>query len=84
MAKKEKKKKQKKEKIRYVDDGRSIADLSALPDRMKWTKQGTTSPISEIWKTYWNAVKMMFLPMLCVIAFLACIYLVLTIIFWLM
>ena len=80
----EKKKKPKKEKIKYIDDGRSLADLSALPDRTSWTKRGTVSPVKEIWKTYWNAVKMMFLPMMTVIAFLAVLYLILTIIFWLM
>lgn len=80
----QKKKKQKKEKIRYIDDGRSLADLSALPDKMSWTKRGTVSPVKEIWKTYWNAVRMMFLPMMVVIAFLAVLYLILTIIFWLM
>ena len=84
MSKKEKKKKEKKEKVRYIDDGRTISDMSGVHDRMKWAKHGTTSSPKEIWKTYWNAVQMMFLPMLVVIGFIIVIYLILTIVFWLM
>ena len=77
------KKKQKKEKITYIDDGRTIADMSDLPDRFAWAKKGTTSSPKDIWNTYWNAVRMMFLPMLVVIGFIVVIYLIITIIFWL-
>lgn len=84
MAKKKKEKKQKKEKIRYIDDGRTIADMSGVHDRMSWAKKGTSSRPGDIWRTYWNAVRMMFLPMLVVIGFLVVLYLILSIIFWLM
>ena len=77
-------KKTKKQKITYIDDGRTIADMSNLPPRSINFKKGTTSSFKDVWHTYWNAVKMMFKPMLVVIGFLVIIYLIATLIFWLM
>jgi len=78
-------KKKKKEKITYIDDGRTIADMSNVSrSSMEWTKHGTTSSPKDIWNTYWSAVKMMFKPMLVVIGFLIAIYLIVTILFWIM
>ena len=79
-----KKNKEKKEKITYIDDGRTIADMSALPDRNRWLKTGTTSSFKDIWRTYWSAVRMMFKPMLVVLGFLLVAFLIVTLIFWLM
>ncbi len=79
-----KKDKTKKEKIKYIDDGRTIADMSGVSNkRNNLSKRGTVSSPKEIWNTYWNAVKMMVRPMLVVIGFLCAIYLIITIIFWL-
>ena len=67
----------KKEKVTYVDDGRPIADMSGVPGR----RLGNHNPyrpapkFKDVWKTYWASVKMMFKPMLVVIAFLAVFYL---------
>ncbi len=77
-------KKEKKKKVTYVDDGRTIADMSALPDRMSWAKRGTSSPVGEIWRTYWNAVKMMFKPMLVVVGFILAVFAIVSIVFWIM
>lgn len=77
-------KKTKKPKIIYIDDGRTIADMSNLPPRAGWTKCGTTSSFKEIWRTYWQATKMMIKPTLIAVGFLVVIYLIVTIIFWLM
>lgn len=74
----------KKPKITYIDDGRTIADMSNLPSRATWTKQGTNSSFKEIWRTYWQATKMMLKPTLIAVLFLVVIYLIITIIFWLM
>ena len=74
----------KREKITYIDDGRTIADMSNLPPRASWTKKGTTSSIKDIWRTYWQATKMMLKPTLIAVGFLVVIYLIVTIIFWLM
>ncbi|MBO5412122.1 MAG: OadG family protein [Clostridia bacterium] len=73
-------KKQKKEKIIYYDDNSTIADMSSV------NKKGTPQPPpepkrystgSQKWRTYWNAVKMMFFPMCVVLLVLAGLYLVL-------
>ncbi len=69
-------KKPKKEKVRYYDDGRTIADMSGvagprLSGRNKYTPR---SSAKERWNTYWAAVKMMFVPMLVVIVALCIIY----------
>ena len=77
-------KKKKKEKITYIDDGRTIADMSEVSRGMQWTKQGTTSSVKDIWRTYWSAVKMMFKPMLVVVGFIIAVYLIVSVIFWIM
>lgn len=77
--------KKKREKITYVDDGRTIADMSGLSNnRNNWTKRGTTSSPKEIWRTYWSAVKMMVKPMLVTIGFICAAFLILSLLFWLM
>lgn len=81
MAKKEKKKK---EKITYIDDGRSFADMSGVQGGFKFSKKGTTASPKEIWGTYWSAVKMCFKPMLVVVAFLCVIFAIAYIAFGLM
>ena len=84
MASKNKNKaKKKKEKIIYVDDGRTIADMSGLKGNTDWLKKGTTSSFGDIWRTYWGAVRMMFKPMLIVIGFLLMAFLIVALIFWL-
>lgn len=86
MSKKEKKKK---EKVVYIDDGRTIADMSnvtglrkpknnnqgQVPDYLGNTR-GRKSTYKDHWKTYWSAVKMMFLPMLVTIGILCIAFLV--------
>lgn len=74
----EKMSKKKKEKITYIDDGRSFADMSGvsgMSDSFKFSKTGTTSSPKEIWNTYWSAVKFMFKPMLVVLGFLMVLFL---------
>ena len=74
------KKKTKKEKIRYVDDGRSLADMSDVKGGMSSRlRGGTSSHFSDIWKTYWSAVRMMFKPMLVTIGFLTLAFLIITV-----
>lgn len=76
--------KKKKERITYVDDGRTIADMSNLTKRNNWAKRGTTSSPKDIWRTYWSAVKMMVKPMLVTIGFICAVFLIISILFWLM
>lgn len=79
MSKKEKKK-QKKEKVVYIDDGSTIADMSYVNAKgekraptQKRPKQPSTA--SDRWHTYVTAVKMMFKPMLVVLGAMTIIYL---------
>ena len=84
MATEEKKEKKKKEKITYIDDGRSFADMSNVTGGFGKFGPGTTSSLKDIWETYWMAVKMMFKPMLVVIGFLCVIFGIAALAFWLM
>lgn len=78
--------KKKKEKIRYVDDGRTVADMSGLSSgpRLSGSAYRPRPKAKEVIKTYFDAVKMMLTPMLVVICALAIIYMVLYFIFWMM
>ena len=73
----------KKNKIRYVDDGRTIADMSGVSG----PRLGNRNPnrprpsFGEVWKTYWNAVGMMIVPMITVICALGVIYMIIYLIF---
>ncbi len=72
--------KKKKEKIVYYDDGRTIADMSAL-DRGMPRSRGTTSSFKDIWRTYWDATRMMVRPMLMAAAGIGLIYVVMYLLF---
>lgn len=79
--------KKKKEKITYVDDGRTVADMSRVSGGMRLSHRrygGTRSSAKEIWKTYLGAVKMMFVPMLVVICAIIILYMILSFVFLLM
>ena len=82
-------KKRKKEKVVYIDDGRTIADMSnvtgglrlQMPPRVKYRP----SPrVRDVLRTYFSAVRMMFLPMLVVIGFIAAAFLIVSLIFLLL
>lgn len=77
-------KKQKKEKIVYVDDGRTIADMSGVTSGPRLGSSNPYRPplkAKEVWATYWNAVKMMFTPMLVVVCGIIILYMILTVLF---
>ncbi len=73
----------KKEKVVFVDDGRTLADMSNVGSR----RLGNRNPSAprpkagDVWSTYWNAVKMMFLPMLATIGGICVIFGILYLIF---
>ena len=74
--------KKKKEKITYIDDGRTLADMSGVPSsRLNRDAWKSNSTAKQKWETYWNAVKRMFLPMLATIGALVVIYFILYLIF---
>ena len=67
----------KKEKITYIDDGRTQADMTNLPGaRLGRRNPAAPRPtFKEVWSTYWGAVKMMFLPMLACIGGICLLFL---------
>ena len=68
----------KKEKITYVDDGRTIADMSGVSGGGRLNDRNPYRPspkFKDVWKTYWGAVRMMIKPMLIVIAAISIVYL---------
>ena len=76
--------KKKKEKVRYVDDGRTIADMSNVPgtrlSRDAWRSNSTGK---EKWETYFGAVKRMLVPMLIVMGAICVIYMLIWLAFFL-
>ena len=69
MSKKPNEKK-KKEKVVYIDDGRTIADMSNLPNAKMPNYNTGISTFKDKWITYWSAVKMMVVPMLIMVGIL--------------
>ena len=69
-------KKQKKEKVRYIDDGRTIADMSALSgvDKRYTGPKGT---FKDQMRTYFTTVRQMFLPMLAFMGGITVLFLIL-------
>ncbi len=83
------KKRKKKEKIVYIDDGRTIADMSNVTGagRLQMPKRSVYRPaprVRDVLRTYFTAVRMMLLPTLVVVGFLAAAFLIVALIFWLL
>ena len=72
----------KKEKTVYVDDGRTLADMSGVQRGFRLSSSHRVNA-KDAWHTYWSAVKMMFFPMLAVIGALVVIYIILYVVFML-
>ena len=73
-------KKSKKEKPIYIDDGSTVADMSSVTGK-KSTKTNTKrsvprSAMRDQFRTFTDAQKMMFLPMLAVLGILALVFLI--------
>lgn len=75
---KDNEKKKKKNKTVYVDDGSTISDMSGLRGSSKGHNNGLRPRASfkEQFKTYTDAVKMMFFPMLVVLGIIALAFLI--------
>ena len=72
-------KKKKKEKVKYIDDGRTIADMSMLRGGNKTDDKGYVRPPStakDKWNTYWAAVRSMLIPMFITIGIITVIFLI--------
>lgn len=67
----------KKDKITYVDDGRTLADMSGVTGGRRLGSHNPYRPkpkFKDVWHTYWSAVRMMVKPMLVVIGAMAVVY----------
>ena len=74
----DKEKKKKKEKVIYIDDGRTIADMSGVGfGGYASDKNRPKSSARDKWRTYWEAVKMMFVPMLVTLGIISVAFLLL-------
>lgn len=86
-------KKDKKQKITYIDDGSTIADMTGVgrggaskPQKGKEQPKRKPERLArssgkEIFRTYIESVKLMFLPMLAVLGLLAVAFLLVYLIF---
>lgn len=73
----EKRKDKRKDKIKYIDDGRPLADMSGVKGGISQSRNSRPCrEYKEHLKTYWNAVKMMFLPMMVVILIICIAFLI--------
>ena len=72
------KNKKKKQKTAYIDDGSTIANMSWLGSSKFSRIEGArpNASLREQFKTYTEAVKMMFLPMCAVLGILALAFLI--------
>lgn len=66
-------KNKKKKKVKYIDDGRTIADMSALGGQSKLPPLQRSS-LKEQAKTYFTTVKLMLIPMFIVMAAICVIF----------
>lgn len=74
----------KKEKITYVDDGRTVADMSGVSGGFRTTKPSAGRPrvpLKEQLGTFWGAMKMMFVPMLVATGAICVIFVILYLLF---
>lgn len=76
----------KKEKVTYIDDGRTVADMSGVSSGFRLRRNAAMPhpKFKDVLKTYFGAVKMMFVPMLVVICALIVIYMLMSFLFLIM
>ena len=74
----------KKEKITYIDDGRTIADMSGVTGGMPRSNRPKYVPrasFKEQFGTFFRAMRLMFRPMLVVTAGIGLIYVIMYVLF---
>lgn len=73
-----------KEKITYIDDGRTIADMSNVSGGFSHRSRPSWQPsprFKDVWNTYWSVVKLMLKPMLVVVGGIGIIYVLMYVLF---
>lgn len=81
-----KQKKPKKQKITYIDDGSTVVDMQPLADAnrrpgQKPRERGAKGTLREQMRTYFAAVRLMFVPMLVTLGLIFLSFLITWIIF---
>ena len=69
--------KRKKEKITYIDDGRTLADMSNVADSGFTRRSDESRPpirFGDAWHTFWDSLKMMLLPAAVLIGGMGALY----------
>ena len=72
--------KKKKKKVKYIDDGRQIADMSSLGGGQRSANINERG-CSAQWQTYIRAVRSMMIPMLVTMGCICVVFLVLYLLF---
>lgn len=67
-------KKKKKEKVVYIDDGSTVADMSGTRKPNQQYKRVSTA--KEKWATFFGVMKKMIIPMLATLAAFSLVYLI--------
>ena len=70
------KKKKKKEKVTYIDDGSTVADMSSLGGGKRTMNLGDTGGLKARWQTYIQAVRRMMMPMLVTMGGICVVFLI--------
>lgn len=69
----------KKPKVKYIDDGRSLADMSSVSGvNNKYV--GPKGTFKDQMRTYWNTVKLMFIPMMVTIGIICAVFFIMWVI----
>lgn len=76
MSKKNNKKKKKKEKVIYVDDGSTIADMSAIGGGRRTMNINERGGCRAQWETYTKACRKMLMPMLVTMGGICVVFLI--------
>lgn len=71
------KEKKKEQKIVYIDDGSTVADMSGTFKKDKKTREASRATFKERWATYWGVVKKMIFPLLITLLGLTLFYILL-------
>ena len=77
MGKKKKKQKPPKEKIVYIDDNSTVADMRPIGKEGRPIDLPQKSSFRESMRTYFSAVKMMLIPCLVVLGAFVLVYIIL-------
>lgn len=74
----------KKERVTYIDDGCTLADMSGVTGGFRHSSRPSWHPspkFKDVWNTYWSAVRLMLKPMLVVVGGIGLVYVLMYVLF---